>query len=173
MFFAFSLDSRERARDKWIGCNSNAHCFALTRTPRRTRGNVDAFKRDITRLVTAVSLLPCKWTNEIPKHIFYTISNRFMILRYRHRNDSTEKDLYSYFNSFDDNFSIWKWNILLYTLMNIVQICKINIVIASLINLLFNKKILFNFLWKNGTNFSHFDNLTKNEIIFSALVEIK
>lgn len=108
LFFAFSLDSHERARDKWIGCNSNAHCFALTRTPRRTRGNVDAFKRDITRLVTAVSLLPCKWTNEIPKHIFYTISNRFMILRYRHRNDSTEKDLYSYFNSFDDNFSIYE-----------------------------------------------------------------
>lgn len=56
LFFAFSLDSRERARDKWIGCNSNAHCFALTRTRRRTRGNVDAFKRDITTCYSCLSV---------------------------------------------------------------------------------------------------------------------
>lgn len=150
LFFAFSLDSRERARDKWIGCNSNAHCFALTRTRRRTRGNVDAFKRDIT---TCYSCLSVTSVNGRTKNVFYTISNRLMILRYR--NDSTERFFIRISTlSIDDNFSIWKRNILLYTSMNIVRICKINIVIASLEALvrwstsLFNKKILFSFLWK-------------------------
>lgn len=95
LFFAFSLDSRERARDKWIGCNSNAHCFALTRTQRRTRGNVDAFKRDIT---TCYSCLFVTSVNGRTKNVFYTISNRLMILRYR--NDSTEKDFLFVFRHF-------------------------------------------------------------------------
>lgn len=120
LFFAFSLDSRERARDKWIGCNSNAHCFALTRTRRRTRGNVDAFKRDIT---TCYSCLSVTSVNERETYFIRSPIDSWFSGKWSQQRKIFIRISIEFFNT----------KILPYKSMNIVRTCEINLIFLILI----------------------------------------